>query len=225
VPTAKFLGHACVYISEGKHSFIIDPFLTGNPMAAASAEDIKCEYIILTHSHDDHFGDTPAIAKRNKAKVIACFELAMFCAKQGLEVIDLGIGGSRHFDFGRIKFTIAHHGSGQGHYAEIYTGPPSGVLLTFGGKTLYHSGDTALFYDMKLIGEMNKIDIAFLPIGDNYTMGIDDAAKAVEFLNPKKVVPIHYNTFPPIKQDPNEFAKKVKNAEVVILKPGESVQY
>ncbi len=225
MPTARFLGHACVTVSDGKNNFIIDPFLSGNPLAAAKPEDIKCDYIILTHSHDDHFGDTPSIAKKNKAKVIACFELAMFCAKQGLDVHDLGVGGGRNFDFGRVKFTIAHHGGGHGHYAEIYTGPPSGVLLTLGGKTLYHSGDTALFYDMKLIGELNKIDIAFLPIGDNYTMGIDDAVKAVEFLNPVKVVPIHYNTFPVISQDPKEFAKKVKNAEVVILKPGETVQY
>lgn len=225
MPTAKFLGHACVSVTDGQHSFIIDPFLTGNPMAAAKADDINCDYIILTHGHDDHFGDAPSIAKKNKAKIIACFELAMFCARQGLEVIDMGVGGSRKFDFGRIKFTIAHHGAGHGQYAEIYTGQPSGVLLTIGNKTLYHSGDTALFYDMKLIGEMNKIDLAFLPIGDNYTMGADDAAKAVEFLNPRKVVPIHYNTFPPIEQNPKEFAQKVKNAEVVILKPGESVEF
>jgi L-ascorbate metabolism protein UlaG (beta-lactamase superfamily) len=199
--------------------------LTGNPVAAAKPEDIKSDYIILTHGHDDHFGDTESIAKKNKAKVIACFELAMFCAKKGLDVCDLGVGGSRKFDFGRVKFTIAHHGGGHGHYAEIYTGPPSGVLLTLAGKTLYHSGDTALFYDMKLIGEMNQIDIAFLPIGDNYTMGIDDAVKAVEFLRPKKVVPIHFNTFDVIAQDPKKFAKKVKGAEVVILNPGDSIDY
>ncbi len=225
MPTAKFLGHACVTVSDGKNGFIIDPFLTGNPMAVAKPEDITCDYIILTHGHDDHFGDTSLIAKKNKIPVIACFELAMFCAKQGLDVIDMGVGGSRNFDFGRVKFTIAHHGSGFGHYAEVYTGPPSGVLLTLNGKTLYHSGDTGLFYDMKLIGEMNKIDIAFLPIGDNYTMGIEDAAKAVEFLKPKKVVPIHYNTFPVINQDPQKFVKVVKSSQVVILKPGESVDY
>ncbi len=225
MPTARFLGHACITISDGKHNLIIDPFLTGNPHGAAKAEEIKCDYIILTHGHDDHFGDTPLIAKKNKAKVIASFELAMFCSKQGLDVHDMSVGGAHNFDFGRVKFTIAHHGSGHGHYAEVYTGSPTGVLVTIGGRTLYHSGDTALFYDMKLIGEMNKIDIAFLPIGDNYTMGIDDAARAVELLHPKKVVPIHYNTFPVINQNPQEFAKKVTSAEVVILKPGESVEY
>ncbi|MGH8016340.1 MAG: metal-dependent hydrolase [Candidatus Zixiibacteriota bacterium] len=225
MPTARFLGHACVTVSDGTHNFIIDPFLNGNPLAAAKPENIKCDYIILTHGHDDHFGDTVIIAKNNNAKVIANFELAMFCAKQGLDVHDMGIGGSRQFEFGRVKFTIAHHGSGYGQYADIYTGSPAGVLLTLAGKTLYHSGDTALFYDMKLIGEMNQIDIAFLPIGDNYTMGVDDAAKAVEFLSPKIVVPIHYNTFPIINQDPLDFARKVKSAKVIILKPGESVDY
>jgi len=225
VPTARFLGHACVTITDGKNNLIIDPFLTGNSIAAVKQEDIKVDFILLTHGHGDHFGDTIAIAKRNKATVIANYELAMLCAKLGAEIHPMNIGGAHNFDFGRVKITIAHHGGGYGDDASVYTGPPAGLLITIGGKTLYHSGDTALFYDMKLIGEMNQIDIAFLPIGDNFTMGIDDAAKAVEFLNPKKVVPIHYNTFPEINQDPKEFAKKVKLAQVVILKPGESVEF
>ncbi len=225
MPTARFLGHACIAITDGTHHLIIDPFLTGNSIAAAKQEDIKCDYILLTHGHGDHFGDTVAIAKRNNATVIANYELAMLCARQGLKIHPMNIGGAHNFKFGRVKFTIAHHGGGYGDEASVYTGPPAGFLITMSGKTLYHSGDTALFYDMKLIGEMNQIDLAFLPIGDNFTMGIDDAVKAVEFLKPKKVVPIHYNTFPVINQDPQEFAKKVKSAQVVILKPGESVEF
>jgi L-ascorbate metabolism protein UlaG (beta-lactamase superfamily) len=225
VPTSRFLGHACITITDGKHHLIVDPFLTGNSIAAAKQEDIKCDYILLTHGHGDHFGDTVAIAKRNKATVIANYELAMLCAREGLKIHPMNIGGAHDFDFGRVKFTIAHHGGGYGEDASVYTGPPAGFLITMGGKTLYHSGDTGLFYDMKLIGEMNQIDLAFLPIGDNFTMGIEDAVKAVEFLQPKKVVPIHYNTFPVINQDPQEFAKRVKLAQVVILKPGASIDY
>jgi len=225
MPSAKFLGHACITITDGKNNLIIDPFLTGNALAATKPGEVKCNYILLTHGHGDHFGDTVEIARSNNATVIANYELANFCAKQGLNIHPMHIGGAHEFEFGRVKLTIAHHGGGHGDDAGTYTGPPVGFLITLGGKTLYHSGDTGLFYDMKLIGELNEIDIAFLPIGDNFTMGIDDAAKAVEFLSPKKVVPIHYNTFDLIAQDPNKFAEKVKSAKVVILKPGESVEY
>jgi len=134
------------------------------------------------------------------------------------------IGGGNNFDFGRVKLTIAHHGGGYGPDASRYTGPPVGFVVTIGGKSIYHSGDTGLFYDMKLIGEMTPIDLAFLPIGDNFTMGIDDAVKAVELLRPKKVVPIHFDTWDIIETDPKSFAKKVGSmAEVVILEPGGSL--
>jgi len=135
------------------------------------------------------------------------------------------VGGEHDFDFGRVKLTIAHHGSGYGENADTYTGPPVGFLITMGGKTVYHPGDTGLFYDMKLIGEMNDIDLAFLPIGDNFTMGIDDAVKAVELLKPKGVVPMHYKTFPVIDVNPHEFASKVKGAQVVVMSPGDSLDY
>lgn len=134
------------------------------------------------------------------------------------------IGGGHNFDFGRVKFTIAHHGSmtNDGYYG----GEPSGVILTIDGKVLYHTGDTGLFYDMKLIGEINKIDYMLLPIGDNYTMGIDDAVKAVELANPKVAVPMHYNTFPVIAADPNEFKDKVNNIgkECIVLQFGEEIE-
>ncbi|MCH8026511.1 MAG: metal-dependent hydrolase [candidate division Zixibacteria bacterium] len=225
MPTARFLGQSCITIQDGDHKIIIDPFLTGNPLAGAKQEDIECSHVLLTHGHGDHFGDTIEIAKRNDATVVATFELAAYCGSKGLKFHPMHIGGAHDFDFGRVKLTIAHHGGGLGENAEIYTGPPVGFLITMGGKTVYNAGDTGLFYDMKLIGEMNQIDLAFLPIGDNFTMGIDDAVKAVEFLKPKKVVPVHYNTFPLIEQDPQEFAGKVNTAEVVVMNPGDSIEF
>jgi len=225
MPTARFLGQSCITIQDSDHKIIIDPFLTGNPLAGAKQEDIECSHILLTHGHGDHFGDTIEIAKRNDATVIATYELASFCGSKGLNFHPMHIGGAYDFDFGRVKLTIAHHGGGFGENAEIYTGPPVGFLITMGGKTIYNAGDTCLFYDMKLIGEMNQIDLAFLPIGDNFTMGINDAAKAVEFLKPEKVVPVHYNTFPLIEQDPQKFAEKVKTAEAIIMNPGDTIEF
>ena len=225
MPKATFYGHACVAIENDNHKIIIDPFLTGNSLAAIKAENIEASHVLITHGHGDHIGDSIEIAKRNNATIIASFELANLCAKEGVEIHPMHIGGGFDFDFGRVKLTIAHHGGGYGEDASIYTGPPVGFLVTMDNKTLYHPGDTGLFYDMKLIGEMNKIDLAFLPIGDNFTMGIDDAVKAVEFIKPKKVVPIHYDTFPIIEKKPEEFADKVTDSEVVILKPGESIEY
>ena len=219
-----FLGHSCVMATDGKHKIIIDPFLTDNPVAAMQADNIEVVYVLVTHGHGDHLGDAVPIAKRNDATIIAPNELAIYIANQGAMTHNMHIGGAFDFPFGRVKLTIAHHGSGAGD-GLIYTGNPCGFIVNMGGKTLYHSGDTGLFYDMKLIGEMNSIDIAFLPIGDNFTMGIDDGVKAVEFLKPKKVVPMHYKTWPVIDTDPNEFADKLKSfdTEVIIMKPGESV--
>ena len=224
MPQAQFLGHSCVKLTEGKHKLVIDPFLSGNPQAAEKADKLDVNYILITHGHGDHVGDAIAIAKRTGATVISQFEIANLVAKDGIAMHPMHIGGRFKFPFGSVKLTIAHHGGGYGPDASRYTGPPVGFLVEIGGKTVYHAGDTGLFLDMKLIGEMNKIDLAFLPIGDNFTMGIDDAVKAVEFLRPKKVVPFHYSTWPPIEADPNEFKAKVKGAEVVILKPGESVE-
>lgn len=223
---ATFLGHSCVSITNGKQNIIIDPFLTGNPQATVKAEDIKVDFILATHGHGDHLGDAVDIAKRNNATIIAPNELAIYVQKQGAEAHNMHIGGAYQFPFGRVKLTIAHHGSAAGDGLE-YTGNPCGFLIFMDGKTIYHAGDTGLFYDMKLIGEMNEIDLAFLPIGDNFTMGVTDAVKAVEFLNPKKVVPIHYKTWPVIDTEPTDFADKLKgtSTEVVIIKPGKSLEF
>ncbi len=223
MPEATFLGHSTVSITDGDHKLIIDPFITMNPQAGTDLAKIDAKYILVTHGHGDHIGDAITLAKQNKAMIIGTFELTHLCAAEGADIHPMHIGGGYNFDFGRVKLTIAHHGGGYGEDASRYTGPPVGFLITIGGKTIYHPGDTGLFYDMKLIGEMNDIDLAFLPIGDNFTMGIDDAVKAAEFLKPKKIVPFHYDTWEIIETDPNIFKEKVKNSEVVILEPGQSV--
>jgi L-ascorbate metabolism protein UlaG (beta-lactamase superfamily) len=220
----QFYGHSCVALTDGYFRLIIDPFIQGNPVSPVKVEDVEVNYILVTHGHGDHLGDAIAIAKRNDATIIANYELACLCAKHGTKTHPMHIGGSHKFDFGQVKLTIAHHGGGYGPDASIYTGPPVGFLVSLGERTIYHPGDTGLFYDMKLIGEMNSIDLAFLPIGDNFTMGIDDAVKAVEFLRPKTVVPFHYDTFPLIAAEADEFARKVQGSRVVILKPGDTIE-
>ncbi len=222
-----FLSHAAFLLESNSHKVLIDPFLTGNPLAKTKPEEITCDFIVVTHGHGDHIGDTVAIAKRNNATVISNYEIATWAGEQGVMAHPMHIGGAHQFPFGRVKLTIAHHGSGfQTDAGMMYMGNPAGALLTVEGKTIYHAGDTALFYDMKLIGEMNPIDVALLPIGDNFTMGIDDAVKATELLNPKKVVPMHYKTFDVIDVEPGEFAEKVKakGFDVEILEVGGTLE-
>ena len=222
----KFLGHSCFLIETDKHKILIDPFLTGNPLAAAKPSELNVDAVLLTHGHGDHLGDAVSIAKTSGAKIIAPFELAMYCANKGADVHPMHIGGAFTFPFGKVKLTDATHGSGiQEGDTFIYGGNPCGFLLTVEGITIYHAGDTGLFGDMKLIGEMHRIDVALLPIGDNFVMGVDDAAKATELLKPSKVVPMHFDTFDVIKQDPNEFkAKAGKYADVIIVNPGETLE-
>ncbi len=218
-----WLGHACWQIETPTGTVLIDPFLSGNPVAAAKPDAVTADFILVSHGHGDHLGDTVAIAKRTGATVISTFEIASYCQKQGCNVHPLHLGGSREFKFGRVKLTIAHHGSALPDGS--YGGNPCGFLLTIGKHKIYDAADTGLFYDMKLIGE-EKIDVAMLPIGDNFTMGPVDAARAVKLIKPKVVIPMHYNTFDIIKQDAKEFVKRVKKAapktKVVVLSPGES---
>jgi len=201
---------------------LIDPFLTGNPLAAVSADEVEADYILVSHAHGDHLGDAVAIAQRTGATIVSNHEIATYAGNQGLTAHGLHIGGGWDFPFGRVKLTIAHHGSSfpDGSYG----GNPCGFLLTIEDKNIYHACDTGLFYDMKLIGE-EGIELAILPIGDNYTMGPKDALRAVKLIEPQVVVPIHYDTFDVIKQDPAAFAKTVEaetKARCVVLKPGES---
>lgn len=206
-------GHSCIQVESDTVSLIIDPFLQGNPDAKVSPNEIKADYVLLTHGHNDHVGDAVQIAKQNEATVIAPFELATYLGWKGCQIHPMHIGGAHSFDFGRVKFTQAFHGSAvtdDENQTITYTGMPSGILLTIEDKTLYHAGDTALFSDMKLIGELDKINVAFLPIGDNFTMGPEDALIAAEWIKAEKVVPIHYNTFPLIAQDGPRFIEDLK---------------
>lgn len=208
-----FHGHSCVQIETEKTSLIIDPFLSGNPQFTGDVEDIKVDYILLTHGHGDHVGDTVAIAKKNDAQVITIVELANYLGWQGCKAHGMNIGGGFEFDFGHVKFTQAFHSSSvtdEDQQTNIYTGMPAGILLTIEGHCIFHAGDTSLFSDMKMIGELNRVDLAFLPIGDNFTMGPDDAYLAAQWINAEKVVPVHYNTFPLIKQDGQAFADRLK---------------
>ncbi len=217
-------GHSVFEIKTEKHSLVIDPFFNGNCHAKIKPSDVKADYIILTHAHGDHLGDAFEIAKKNDATVIAVNELANYVSENGCKAHNMHIGGGYNFPFGRVKFTIAHHGSSSPDGR--YMGEPAGVVLSINGKNIYHAGDTGLFLDMKLIGEINKLDAALLPIGDNFTMGIDDAVKAVDFLNPGLAVPMHYNTFGVIEADPQEFKRKVESIgkKCTIIPFGESIE-
>lgn len=222
----NFLGHAG-FLIEGSKNIVIDPFLTGNPAAKSNPKDIKADLILVSHGHGDHFGDTLTIAKQSGGTVISVNEMAIFCANKGVKSHGLHIGGSHVFDGVKIKLTPAWHGSGYDAEFPIHLGTPCGFIINLDGKTLYHAGDTGLFGDMELIGRLNKIDLAMIPIGDNYTMGPEDALEAVKMLKPEYVIPMHYSTFPLIKQDPLKFKSEVESqtgSKVAVIAPGESLE-
>lgn len=216
--------HACFLIQTDGTNLLVDPFFSGNPLSPIQADQVKPDYILVSHGHGDHLGDTVAIAKRTGATVISNFEIHNWLAAQGVESLHpQHIGGGFNYPWGRVKLTIAHHGSALPDGS--YGGNPCGFLFYIDRRKIYHACDTGLFYDMKLIGE-EGIDLAILPIGDNFTMGPDDALRAVKLIEPKQVVPIHYNTFDVIKQDPHAWAQRVyteTGAEVTVLKPGQDL--
>lgn len=203
-------GHSTFELHLGSQTILLDPFFTDNPAANITAQDVSPDAIIVSHGHADHVGDTVEIAKNTGATVIANFEIATWLGTQGLEnVHPMHIGGQHKFDFGTVKLTIAHHGSALPDGS--YGGNPAGIILKTDAGTLYFAGDTGLFYDMTLIGE-EGIDTAILPIGDNFTMGPDDAVKAVKFIKPKRAIPCHYNTWPVIEQNPQLWVERVNEA-------------
>jgi L-ascorbate metabolism protein UlaG (beta-lactamase superfamily) len=222
----SYHGQSALKVVTESHSILIDPFISGNEACDLNADTVDADVILLTHAHNDHVGDTIPIAKRTNALVVAPNELADFLATKGLNTHNMHIGGKHEFDFGTVKFTQAFHGSAFNDEdgTVVYGGMPAGILLTINGKTLYHAGDTGLFSDMKLIGDMNDIDVAFLPIGDNFTMGPEDALVAADWVQAKTVVPIHYNTFPLIEQDPQAFVSKVKTGEGKVMNIGEALE-
>ncbi len=216
----SFIGHACFMIEEGEYCLVIDPYINDNPTAKVKAEDLKPTHILVSHAHDDHLGDAVSMAKNTKAKVFTTNELSKRLECKGVDTVGGHIGGKVKTEFGNVKYFQAFHGSG------ITGGFACGFIIEVGDKKLYHAGDTGLTKDMELLRD-EGIDLAMLPIGDFYTMGPEDALKAVKMIRPEYVIPMHYNTFPPIKQDPEAFAKTVASktdSKPLVLQPGESFE-
>lgn len=218
-------GHACYYLETGKTKIIIDPFLNENPQAVIKPDDVKAEWILVTHGHYDHMGDAVEIASKNNATIVSISEVAKYCGSQGVKTHAMYIGGKYNFGQFAVKITLALHGSSIGGNPIQYLGQPCGFLIFVEGKTIYFAGDTGLFGDMGLIGKMHPIDLAILPIGDNFTMGPEDALEAVRMIKPKMVIPTHYNTWDIIKQNPEAFKEAVElntDIPVTVLNPGSS---
>ncbi|MBT8484014.1 MAG: metal-dependent hydrolase [Phycisphaerales bacterium] len=215
--TLTFLGHAGFLVEDGGTKIAIDPFLTGNPVATMEASAVRCDAIVVTHGHADHFGDTVAIAKANDATVFGAFELCEYCSEMGVAKTEpMNPGGQVATDFGMVALTQAFHSSS---YEGRYLGMPCGVVVRLGGVTIYHLGDTGLFSDLKLIGEIYQPDIAMIPIGDRFTMGPELAARAAQLVAPKVAIPVHYGTWPPIEQDAE--AWQPEGVEVRVMGAGE----
>ena len=224
----RFLGHACFELSDGDTSVLIDPFLTGNPKAAANADELSPTTVLLTHGHADHIGDTVAIAKRAGAPVVAITELAGEIGEEGVDVFDPNLGGTVEFDWGSVRVVPAWHTSTT---PKGTVNTPAGLVIHFGGKTVYHLGDTALFSDLSLVSRRDEIDVALMCIGGHYTMDRHDAVHAADFVQAHTVIPCHYDTFPPIETDAQAFKAEVEAKtsyesrapeKVVVLAPGET---
>ncbi len=231
----KYHGHSCFELSEGETTVLVDPFLKpNNPAAVASADEVSATHVFISHGHADHMADAVPVAKANGAECVAVVEIAKWLEEQGVETVhDPNLGGTVSFDWGWVKLVPAWHtstlpGSAESPFSPssgTVVGIPAGLLINLGGQTVYHAGDTCLFSDMKLIAERNPVDVAMLPIGGHYTMDRHDAAVAAGFVGAATVIPMHFNTFPPIETDAQAFKADVEGAtssRVVVLAPGES---
>lgn len=220
----EYLGHSVLLIETNQKNIIVDPFVKGNPQCPISLNDLpKIDYVLVTHGHSDHLGDTVEISKRDDAIAISNFEICEYLETRGIKTHAMHIGGSFNFDFGSVKLTPAFHGSSINEGKNVlYAGMPSGFLINSNGKKVYHAGDTGLTLEMQLLRE-EMVDVAFLPIGGNFVMDASDAVRATSFIMPKVVVPIHYNTWDVIKSDAEKFKVDVEklNVQCVVMKPGE----
>lgn len=216
-----YLGHSGFLLDDGEHKVVLDPFLTGNELAKHKPDDITCGTICLTHGHEDHVGDTVAIAKKNNATVIGAFELCNYMTEQGVKQVNPGNpGGKIETDFGYVAFTQAFHSSS---YQGRYMGQPMGLIVRMANVTFYHCGDTGLFSDMRLIGEIYQPHIAAIPVGDRFTMGPELATRAAEMIQPRVAIPVHYKTFGLLRQDAEGF--EPVGVEVEALDPGQTWRY
>lgn len=224
----SWLGHNCWSVDTGQHKLLVDPFLDDSPTAPVKAADVEADFILLSHGHFDHVADAAPIAKRTGATVLANFEVGEWLKKQGVDedkVEQFNTGGGADFPFGRVAFTIAHHSSSLPD--GTYGGAANGLMLSIDGKHLYFACDTALFRDMEQIGLIGMagggVDLAVVPIGDRFTMGVCESLEAIKLIGPKRVAPCHYNTWPPIEQDADAWAEQVRQhtvAEPVVVEPG-----
>ena len=219
-----YYGHSCFAVNTAGCTLLFDPFITGNELARnVDVNQVPADFVLISHGHSDHLADAVAIARRTGALVISNYEITVWFGRQGVgKTHPLNHGGGARFDFGRAKFTPAIHSSGLPDGS--YGGNPGGFLIETAEGAFYYSGDTALTYDMKLIGESTRLRFAALPIGDNFTMGVDDAIKAGEFVRCQEILGLHYNTFPPIRIDTAEAVRKFKAAQLNLrlLEPGQS---
>lgn len=222
----KYYGHSCFGLESKRHKLLFDPFIRPNELAKnINLDTIPCDFMLISHGHEDHVADAEEIAKRTDAKIISNFEIVSWFGNKGLEnAHGMNHGGKYQFDFGMLKYVNAIHSSMLPDGSN--GGNPGGFIGTIDDQTFYYAGDTALFSDMKLIGELNQPDFAFLPIGDNFTMGVDDALIAADFIGCKKIIGMHYDTFPPIKIDQKEAIEKFKQAgkELILINIGDSIE-